>query len=356
MLFAAACGAQPTVQTGKDRILIGAIVGSDAAVGTSVTRGIQVALREYNEKKDSIFEAELRQFDSKGTPEGAKQAADALVKTDHVVGVIGPLSGAEVVSAAGSFEPAQMPFLVPSVSSNSIPQPGWKGFRRMIANDSREGQLLGTLAYRRTDGPIDIFNDGQAGAPIADAAKAVLEGKKRTVTRAEVLPAKLDLKAFSAGVMSAAPAGIIYCGAAKKGLDVVASLRKAGYKGPLFMSHEARATPADKALTGLISDQPQADPADQAVADFSATFQERFTVAPTPYAVEAYEAALMLLEAVQEVAPKPDDVSSFFRLNPSFLGDSKSYDYSESGEVPKAPVWVYESQNGAWRLTGSFSG
>ncbi len=60
----------------------------------------------------------------------------------------------------------------------------------------------------------------------------------------------------------------------------------------------------------------------------------------------------MLLEAVEEVEPKPKVVGEFFRLNRSFLGDSKTYDYDQKGELRSPPLWIYESKGGGWQLQG----
>ena len=60
----------------------------------------------------------------------------------------------------------------------------------------------------------------------------------------------------------------------------------------------------------------------------------------------------MLLEAVEEVQPNPRAVTEFLQLNTKFRGDSKNYEFDDSGEPVNAPVWVYESTNGGWKLCG----
>ena len=353
------CGKSPDVATGRDKIFVGslaALSGGDAELAKSVTRGMQLAMSEYNADRDSTFRAQLRQLDTKGTPEGAKQAADTLAATERVVGVVGPLSAAEASSAGQSLNAAHMTFLLPNVGSLAVPQPDWKTFRRMIANEAREGQLLGILAYRRTDGPIAIFSDGAEGVPTADSAKAALESKKRTVARFDAVGAKADLKALSASVVSAPPAGVIYSGAAKRGTDLIGALRKAGFKGPVFTSRQLKAGPPEKGLTDVFTEQPVADPTEGSMSDFAKLFEEGFGTAPTPFAVEAYEATLMLLEAVEESSTKAVDISDFLAKNRSFRGDSKSYEYSETGELPNAPFWTYEAQNENWKLVGRFVG
>jgi ABC-type branched-subunit amino acid transport system substrate-binding protein len=81
-------------------------------------------------------------------------------------------------------------------------------------------------------------------------------------------------------------------------------------------------------------------------------YREKFDAFPVPFALEAYEGAFMLLEAIEEVDAKPREVTSFLQQNPGFLGDSKSYEFDPAGELPEAPVWIYESTDGFWKLAG----
>jgi ABC-type branched-subunit amino acid transport system substrate-binding protein len=130
------------------------------------------------------------------------------------------------------------------------------------------------------------------------------------------------------------------------------NLRKAGYKGILVASHQIRELNPDGLGGGLISSSAGADPAGPASARFRERYEDRFDAAPTSFALESYEGALMLLEAVEEVQPDPRAVTEFLRLNRKFRGDSKNYEFDERGEPTNTPVWVYESTNGGWKLSG----
>ena len=102
----------------------------------------------------------------------------------------------------------------------------------------------------------------------------------------------------------------------------------------------------------MISDSAAADPADPGAADFAGRFEDEFDSPAPQFALEAYEGSLMLLEAVEEVQEDPRDITRFLQLNRRFRGDAKPYEYDDRGELVKAPVWVYESTNGGWKLSG----
>ncbi|MGH9198072.1 MAG: hypothetical protein ACRD1T_20355, partial [Acidimicrobiia bacterium] len=88
------------------------------------------------------------------------------------------------------------------------------------------------------------------------------------------------------------------------------------------------------------------------VSDFLANFRREFSEVPAPFAAEAYEGSLMLLEAVEEVEPRRQSVLEFLRSSPIFRGDTKTYEFEASGELVGPPIWLYEWRQGKWRHTG----
>jgi len=338
-------------------VLLGFIANLSAAnseVALAVERGIQIALAEYNSKSDSIYEVRLRKADTKGTPEGTGQASANLVKTERLIGVLGPLSETESRLAGGVFEDAEIPYLSPNISATTIPSQGARSFRRLVANDRSEGQLLARLAAKRAGGALAVFHDGgPEGSLIATVTKETLDQDKRPAQRFESVGPKGDLKSLIDALMSDPPKGVVYAGSPGRGAQLIGGLRKAGYQGAAVVSHHMR-EPKQFApeMAGTFTASPLADPTHKDLANFAAIYQGRFDSPLPALSVEAYEGATMLLEAIQEVEPKPKTLSQFFRLNRSFLGESKVYTYDENGELIGPPFWVYEMKGTSWRLTG----
>lgn len=361
VLAASACAPGPTVRPGRDRVIVGDLgtfSGPGSELGAGAARGIQIAVEEYNRDPDRTFEGRVVRADAKGTPDGAVGGARRLIATERLVGVVGPYRVEEAEAAGPLLDEAGVPFLVPSVTSASLSRFGWRTFRRLVADDRREGAALAAAAARLTrKGATAIFHDGNsAGVEFADGARLALEAARAPVVRVEGLPPKANLGSVAGSLMKDPPAAVLYGGAPDRAGRLLAALRSAGFKGRFVASHQARepafANAAGDAGAGALSACVCADPSDPALNAFTQAHRERFQGRPAPFAVEAYEGALMLLEAVEEAEAKPGAIAEFFGTARDFLGDSKNYEYEASGEIASPPVWVYAYLGGAWRFRG----
>lgn len=355
-LLLQACGTGGAVDaSGRDRLNLAVLANFDTPdpLAAGVVRGVEMAISEYNARSDSTFQVHLVKVSS-GGKDGPAEAAKRVVAIDRLIGVLGPLRTEDALAAQPVFEAAAVPFLTPSVSSNQVPQRDWRSFRRLVASDRREVAVLMDITTRKVKGAIDIFDDGsKTGVFFAAGAHEELDAKHRPVPRSESLPAKGDLKPLAASVVQSPPDAIFYSGGAGRGMQFWVALKRAGYKGAFVASHQIREAKVDNAETsGIISDSPAADTSDAGLADFVAAFRQRFGAPAAPLSAESHEGALMLLEAIQEVEPKPATIADFFRLNRGFLGDTKSYEYDDLGDLPTAPIWTYELKGTAWKLTG----
>jgi ABC-type branched-subunit amino acid transport system substrate-binding protein len=357
-LLAVGCGGdQVPTGAGRDRLLLGSLakLDGDAAQAVGMINGVEMAIREYNENPDSRYQIQLERRNTRGTPEGTDAASQDLARTERLVGVVGPFTDDEVEVAAPILERAGIPFLVPTVSTDSVPSSERGVFRRLVPSDRQEGQALAALIAGQVSGGIGIFRqEGDRGESFGAGAKQAIEALKRPVSRSEVIRSRQNFGALANSVIQAPPDAVLYGGAGDVGKALFDALRQAGYRGLFIASHELREVQRQGLGPGVIGSSLAADPSDSAVRAFASEYRRRFGTAPVPFALEAYEGAVMILEAVEEVEGNPSAVAQFLRLNRSFLGDSKMYEYdpSGSGELVNPPVWIYESVGGGWRLTG----
>jgi branched-chain amino acid transport system substrate-binding protein len=358
VLLAAGCGEeQPLPGAGRDILVLGSLakLDGDAAQVLGMINAVEMAIREYNADQDSRYQLQLKRRNTKGTPEGTEAAAQDLARTERLVGVVAPVTEEEAEVAAPVFERAGIPFLVPTVSAASVPSADGRVFRRLIPNDRQEGQALAELIAAQVSGGIGVFHqEGDRGDSFEAGAKQAMEGLKRPVSRSEIIRSRQNFGALANSVIQAPPDAILYGGAGDLGKALFDALRQAGYRGLFIASHELREVHRPGVGPGVLGSSLAADPADAAISAFASEYRRRFGRAPLPFALEAYEGAVMILEAVEEVEGNSGAVAQFLRLNRSFLGDSKMYEYepSGSGELVHPPVWLYESTEGGWRLTG----
>jgi branched-chain amino acid transport system substrate-binding protein len=350
------CGGSESVsETGREILVLG-VLGTSETESPQILgmiRGVEQAVDEYNNNPDSRYDIELKEFNTEPQPGEAGAGESAIANTERLIGVVGPFALPEIQALAPALESSGLPYMVPSVTAASIPAAEWRSFRRMVANDRQEGRALASYAAGRVSGAIALVTEDSAeGEPFAEGAKEALEAAGRPASRTDTVKPDDPPITLSGVLTKEAPEAIVYGGGGASGKSLLENLRKAEYKGILVASHQIRELNPDGLGGGLISSSAGAAPNGPAAAEFKERYEDSFDAAPTGFALESYEGALMLLEAVEEVQPNPRAVTEFLRLNRKFRGDSKYYEFDDRGEPVEPPVWVYESTNGGWKLSG----
>lgn len=363
-LFAVGCAPGFIPRAAPERVTVGVIgsfSGEGAAVANGISRGIEMAISEYNGDSVNNFEARIERADTGGTPEGAAEAARKTASTELLIGVVGPFTGSEATGAGPVLDESGIPFLIPSVTDLSLTRSGWRNLRRLVSDDRQEGAAVARQVremIRRTGGGrAAVIHDGSpSGSAFAEGVKAALENSGAGVARFNEVSGAVDWNARAVEIMKDPPAAVVHGGAADRAGALVGALRGAGFKGLFVASHQARdsafARSAGAAASGSISSCTCADPADPALEDFRDAYRGEFSESPPVHAIEAYEGTIMLLEAIQEVEPKPAEVGEFLRSARSFLGDTKLYQYAEDGGLLTEAVWMDRFRDGRWRFLG----
>jgi branched-chain amino acid transport system substrate-binding protein len=356
VLLLAGCGSNEGSPAAGREILVLGVAGLADEKDPSLSgmiRGVELAISQYNSNPDSRYEVELKQLGTKVTPGEAGATAGDITKTERLIGVIGPFNEQDVAELGPAFDGAGVPFLVPPLSATSIPEPGWRSFRRLIANDRQEGEVLAGHTARKVAGNIVlVVEESDPGQSFAAGAKEALDAEGRPPARTESVKSKQTYGNLATSLVQGAPDAILFGGGGETGTALLDALRKADFKGLYVASHQTRDMHPKALGGGVISSSPGADSTDSSARSFVEDYREKFDTFPVPFALESYEGAFMLLEAVEEVDAKPREVTQFLQQNPNFLGDSKSYEFDPAGELPEAPVWIYESTDGFWKLAG----
>lgn len=351
-----ACGGAEAVPEAGREILVLGVMGtsdSDQAPIVGMIRGVQLAVDQYNGNQDSRYEIELKEFNTKPAPGEAGAGESEIANTERLIGVVGPFAPDEVAALGPALESSGLPYMVPSVTATSVPEDGWRSFRRLVANDRQEGKAMAAVAADRVGGAIALVTEESGeGEPFQEGAKEALAALERPPSRTDTVEPGDPPISLSAALAKAAPEAVLYGGGGASGKALLDELRKAEFKGVVVASHQIRELNPTGLGGGVISDSAAADPADPGVARFAGRFEDEFDSPPPQFALEAYEGAVMLLEAVDEVQGDPREITGFLQLNRKFRGDSKAYEYDDRGEPANAPVWVYESTNGGWKLSG----
>lgn len=353
VLASAACGSAPVAPAaGRQGLALGFLGDSAPKTSSGGKKGAELAVEEYNRHADSTYRVSLKAETIDGSAPDAARGADQVSKTERLIGVVGELSDAGSQAAALVLDKAGIPFLTTSTGGEA--PPGAKSFRRLVAPAVQQGKALGLYANRTFPaGPALVMHDETpVGNDFSAGLKSAFDTAKRPIPRFERINPKTDLEGLAGSIAFDPPMILVFAGEGGLGARFIEESRKAGYKGPIVVSPGILQAKPSGVADGVITSSPIADPADRGGADFRARYRARFGSKPPPLALEAYEGASMLLEAIEEVEPKPKELIEFLRFNRSFLGDSKDYEYDEKGDLKSLVVWLYQSKAGAWTFTG----
>lgn len=356
LAVASGCGSQGSVfDVGREVRLLGTVgtveAGDPVVVG--MVRATQLAVDQYNRNPDSRYEIEFRQFEPDTGPGEAGAGQGDIEQTARLIGVVGPFTAEHVNDLGPGFSEAGMPFVVPSVSVTSAPPDGVETFRRLIANNAQEGRALATHAAALASGDIALVTENSdPGRSFSEGAEQVLGEIERPAARVERVEPESGMDTLAAALVADDPAIVIYGGGGATGATLVQALSSSGYQGRVVVSHQVKAQSPDGLGAGVIASSLGVESPAAVAPGFAEAFEDAFGSPPPRLALEAYEGAWMLLEAIEEVQADSNAVNEFLETNRVFRGESKLYEFDEAGELPGGPVWLYESGDSGWTLSG----
>jgi len=317
------------------------MTGFVSAIGTDLKQGWELFWDE-NGTRVGNFEVVTVLEDDASSPDTALSKAQRLVSEEKVDVVVGPVLANQALAVADYLAREQVPNLALS-SADDITQR--KGSEYVIRTGAMGGSQmtfpLGKWAYDqgyRTAATLCV--DYAFGWESCGGFVSAFVGEGGEVTQQLWYPGDAnDLSTYVSQLMSA-DVDVVFAGTAG-GTDSSNFLRAASDFGLLdklpVLSNcctldQAIVQDVGEIALGLRSASLYAEGADR-VADFVATFEERYGVIPSLYAVGAYVSAQVLVAALDELDAKPtgDELVAAMRsadLSGSLWGDVSIDDHN----------------------------
>ncbi len=321
---------------GKNLAFLGALTGDAGALGQNMVGGIELALKDYNDKNPDC-QVNLKKFDSQGSPDTAPGLATQIVNDDTIFGLIGPGFSGESLATGKTFFEAGLPSISPSATNVTITQQGWTTWHRVIGNDDAQGEA--DANYLTTDvgaKKVYVIDDGQdyskgLAGTVKEALGSALVGSD------QISVGQTDMSAAATKVNAAGADAVFYGGYYTEAGLLAKALRQSGFKGT-FMSGDGSEDPnfvkvagADAANGAVLS-----APAGPPPADFGASGL---------YATQSYDATNIFLAALDDGASTPQEINDFIG---SYTGDgvSGSIAFDENGDITESTIYAYFVKNG----------
>jgi branched-chain amino acid transport system substrate-binding protein len=322
-LGANAFAANQSVTVGLDLSLTGA----DAESADRIKDGVVLALDAAN-KANTVpgYEFHLMVLDD-GTatagqydPGQAATNARKMVADKTVVAAIGPQMSGAGKAMTPILSEGDLATITPSSTNPDITDPKFaEQFRpagkpiyfRTVTTDAYQGpnmaNYLAEVLHAKTVYVLD--DSGAYGVGLADAFEAQAKKKGLQVLGRDRLdPKAADYTAVLTKIKSLNPQALYYGGVAQAGVklakqayDIIPNVTKAGGDGVVGASFLAGAGfPAAEGWYATVASPHLTD--DKSAEQFVQAFTGRFHVAPEDYSITAYDAALVIVDAVKRVA------------------------------------------------------
>lgn len=346
ILMTVGCGGEP------EQVQFGAILsleGSAAAYGNAIWKGVELAAALVNERGGvdvggggTLAPLVVHQRDCQSDPLLGIQQAQELIGMG-VQAVIGSDSSDVTLRMASVFEEAEVVLMSPSSSSPKITDAGEYIYRN-FPSDSLEAVNLANHMYN-VDGIHEaaiIASQSEFGLGTKNSFIARFRTLGGTIVAEETFPPDAqDYSAQVAGVAAADPPAVYIAAYSFRTGAVARALRDGGVDARLYGTGATRpentVQTGGDAVEGLVFPAPAFEPNldEEHMRVFISEFRERFGDTPDIYAAQGYDAVNILVQAIEQMGTRPEDIRFYLNTMNPFEGVAGTTVFDDNGDVRK---------------------
>jgi branched-chain amino acid transport system substrate-binding protein len=304
------------------------LTGADAESAKRIENGALMAFDEVNAKGGvNGYKIVVTPYDDGSATAGQYDPAQAatnarkMVSNKATVAAIGPQMSGAGKAMAPILSQGDLATITPSSTNPDITNPkfadqfrpaGKAIYFRTVTTDAFQGpNMANFMAEKLGVKNVYVLDDsGAYGVGLADAFQAQAEKKgMKILGRDRLDPKAADYSAVLTKIKSLNPQALYYGGVgqagiklAKQAYDIIPTVIKAGGDGVYGATFLTGAGfPAVQGWYATIA-SPHLTGGDAKAQQFVKAFTGRFGVAPEDYSITAYDAALVIIDAVKRVA------------------------------------------------------
>jgi branched-chain amino acid transport system substrate-binding protein len=343
---------------------VGPITGDYASYGTDMNRGAELAVAAHSTIKG--FEVELVSEDTQGTPEQGASVANKLVADPQIVAIDGHSFSGSTEVAIPIYGDAGIVMMSPSATNPELTKLGSPVFNRVAFHDEMQGEYAAAYIYTELGvRKVAIMHDGGAyGQGLAEMTAGFFEGLGGTVVGSEAItPGETDYSAPLAAIAALEPELIYFGGYDTDAAVLVSQMAAAGLDGVVFFGCDGTygvnyIDLAGDAAEGTFSTYvpiPESNAFDQFRADYQAAYGDEQGKL-SPFSPHSYDAAAILLNAVEEVSVESGSsliiprkaLADAVRSTSGYVGLTGEITCSEIGECAAASIVFMQVEGGDW--------
>ena len=333
----------------------GPLTGSIAHLGKDDENGVALAVAQANEKKITIggqpVTFKMQSEDDQADPKTGATVAQKLVDA-KVAAVIGHLNSGVTIPASEIYNKAGIPVISGSATNPALTERGLKTVFRTVGRDDQQGPAIAAYIAGELKGKkVAIIDDKTAyGEGIANEVEKTLKAAKINVLPREKGTDKTtDWKAILTKLRGRNPDAVFYGGMDATGGPLLKQGRELGIKA-VFSFGDGACTDKMKELAGdaaegLLCSQ-AGIPVEAADKKFLDAYKKKFNADPILYSPFTYDAANMLIQAMQKA--NSSDPKKYLPVlqKLDFKGATGKIAFDDKGDRTDAELTIFTMKGG----------
>ena len=332
----------------------GQLTGSEAVFGSDMLNGVKLAVEEWNAKGGVLGKKiELVPGDDQAEPRQAVAVANKFVN-DGVVGVVGHFNSSCSIPASEVYHRAGIPQISHASTNPKLTDQGFVDVFRVCGRDDQQGKAAADFAVQKLKvKKVAIIHDKTTyGQGFAEEFKKAIGANAQVVAFEGITKGEKDYSPVVTKVKSADPDLVFFGGIYTEGGLLIKQFKAVGGTAPFIggdgiMSEElikigGPSTDGTFATFGLdTKDSPTAK-------GFNESYRKKYGE-PGVYSVYAYDAANILLQAVQKAGTTDGKaVTAAIRASDATcaLGHVQ---FDAKGDVKESPYVIWKVEGGKFK-------
>ena len=334
---------------------VGPLTGGIAHLGKDNENGARLAVEEANAAKIKIDGKDVKftlvAEDDQADPKVGTTVAQKLVNA-KVVGVVGHLNSGTSIPASPIYNQAGIPVISGSATNPKLTEQGFKTQFRVVGRDDQQGPAIASyLATNNKPSTVAVIDDATAyGEGIANEVEKTLKAAKINVLPREKGTDKTtDWKAILTKLRGRNPDAVFYGGMDATGGPLLKQGRELGIKA-VFSFGDGACTDKMKELAGdaaegLLCSQ-AGIPVEAADKNFLDAYKKKFNADPILYSPFTYDAANMLIQAMQKA--NSSDPKKYLPVlqKLDFKGATGKIAFDDKGDRKDAEMTIFTMKGG----------
>jgi branched-chain amino acid transport system substrate-binding protein len=329
----------------------GPMTGDQSKMGIDLRNGVELAVAEWNEKGALLGKKiQVVPGDDQADPKQAVSIANKFIN-QKVTAVVGHWNSNCSINASTYYNTANIIAISPASTNPRLTQQGYKTIFRVCGTDDQQGGVaaefvLKTLKPKR----VAILHDKTTyGQGLADYFKKAVETQVPVVFYDGIQTKDPDYKAVLTSMKQKNPDVYFFGGVYPEAGRLVRQAKEVGLNIPMITG-DGVYDPTFIDIAGKSAEGTYVTfGKDPSGLPTSKTFNEKYTAKygpPGPYSIYAYDAANIILTAIQQTGTTDSMKLAEYISKNTFKGAFGDISFDKNGDVAKAPYVVWKVVGG----------